>query len=377
MKRRILILLLSLFIVPHILFGNNTPIGISIYEKYKDAICDIETVIFFKNGKRSPTYIGTGFLIDYDGHLVTADHVVRARDNEDRGEVERYEYTITCSSKNRTYNAKFIGGNRYTDAALLKVLKIDRKDYTPVKIGDPAKLKVGQRLWAIGNPKSLANSLTSGVISFLHRQLNAHYIEDFIQTDCPINGGNSGCPVFNENEEVVGIVQRAVVNADGLAFAMSIDLARIDQLKNGYIKVPEAGFESMLENFSRDGTPGKPGFRDLVKINQLTNILDIDDLTAITRETYDNAAMITSVEKFVKNEQGKEVESPAYKSGLEKGDVVVKIDDKSVKNGMQIRILLMDKKSGEKIRVDFRRVENGIMINKSAELELVPRTKHK
>ncbi len=277
--------------------------GQSIYEKYKDAIVDVDVRIEMTDGKVRHRG-GSGFFVDREGHILTDAHVVKFKNKPqitlaELGNIKKITYFVILNSKNRKYRAKLVGANDYADIALLKVINIDPKDYAVVRFGDPDRLRVGDKIWAIGNQRSFANSLTGGGVSYLHRHIDLSYIEDFIQTDCPINPGNSGCPVFNEREEVVGITQAIMTQSDGPAFATSINLARIDLLKRGELELPSLGFEAMIDNFPRDGSsPGVHGFEDLQTLKMKTEIEEIENLVALARETYFNNWAIVPTYRF-------------------------------------------------------------------------------
>ncbi len=345
-----------------------------IYEKNKDAICDVMTKAVMKDGSVSE-WNGTGFFVDKEGHILTANHVARLDEDDKRTpKIERYEYSVVITSKNRRYNAKMVGGSYATDIALLKVSKIKPEDFTVVTIGDPDKLKIGEPLWALGNPSDLSNTFTRGIISYLHRQIDAGYIQDFIQTDCAVNSGNSGSPVFNSQGEVVGINEQIVRDTEGLNFAISIKLARIDLLKKGHLNLPTLGAEALLTNFPRDAkSKDKPGFLDQKFLSEKTHILDGDDLDAMAMASYDNCAIITQIDEYEDPDADDKVPSPAKKAGLEKGDLITSIDSRAVRNGMDIRISLMDKKTGDKIKIKYQRAEDGKMADHETELALVKR----
>ncbi len=356
--------------------------GQAIYENNKSRICDISTTIHFKDGTTKEKG-GTGFFRDKDANVLTAAHVIKLElahkiTKKQVDSIKKYSYWVVIPSLNRKYRAKFVGSIDDVDIGMLQVQNILQSDYSAVKIiKDPAKVKIGERDWAIGNPNNLANSLTSGIISSLHRNLNMHYIDDFIQTDCPINHGNSGCPVFNQNEEVIGIANAIYENCDGLAFAQSIALANFNLLKKGDIKPPSVGFDAMLSNFPRDGeNKDSPGNEDLKEIEKMTGVEYIGDKIAIAKESWDgHCAIIKSIDEF-ENPNAKDDEkkpSAAKIAGLERGDLIISMNGKQIENGMGIRIFLLDKNVGDKIKIIFKRSERGKMVEKSIDLTLTRR----
>lgn len=172
--------------------------------------------------------LGSGFIISSDGYILTAAHVV-----------ENAKEIIVKLTDRREYVAKAVGADRRSDVALLK---IDAVNLPKVSIGDPAKLRVGEWVLAIGSPFGFENTATSGIVSAKGRSLPTESYVPFIQTDVAINPGNSGGPLFNLNGEVVGINSQIYSRTGGfmgLSFAVPIDMAvQISkQLKaNGKVK---------------------------------------------------------------------------------------------------------------------------------------------
>jgi serine protease Do len=158
--------------------------------------------------------LGSGFIISADGKILTNAHVVEGADE------------IKVKLDDRTEKvAKVLGIDKATDVALLK---IDAKNLPVVKFGDSEKLAVGEWVLAIGSPFSLEHTATHGIVSAVGRQLDSNYVP-FIQTDVPVNPGNSGGPLFNLRGEVVGINSQIYSRTGGymgLSFAIPINIAR-------------------------------------------------------------------------------------------------------------------------------------------------------
>jgi len=177
-----------------------------------------------KQIEREVTSLGSGFIVDADGFVITNNHVI-----EDAEEI-----TVTLPNNDK-YKAKIIGRDKKTDLALLKV---DAKKPLPaVTLGDSDAMRVGDLVIAIGNPYGLGGTVTQGIISARQRSINAGPFDDFLQTDAPINRGNSGGPLFNTNGEVIGI-NTAIFSPSGggsvgIGFAIPTALAKpiIAQLK--------------------------------------------------------------------------------------------------------------------------------------------------
>jgi serine protease Do len=229
--------------------------------------------------------LGSGFIITADGYILTNAHVVESAD----------EITVKLTDK-REFKAKVIGSDRKTDVALIK---IEATGLPKVNIGDPAKLKVGEWVVAIGSPFGFENSVTAGIVSAKGRSLPQENFVPFIQTDVAVNPGNSGGPLFNMRGEVVGINSQIYSRTGGfmcLSFSIPIDVAMdvSNQLKTagkvsrGRIGVGiQAVTKEMAESF---GLPKATG------------------------------ALVNSVEPG----------SPADKAGVEVSDVVTKFDGKPV-----------------------------------------------
>ena len=172
--------------------------------------------------RRNETAAGSGFIIDKAGYIVTNNHVVA---NSTSITVVLHDGT--------SLQAKLIGSDKKTDLAILKV-ETDL-ELTPVNWGDSDKAKVGNWALAIGNPFGLATTVTLGIVSAKARDINAGPFDDFIQTDAPINRGNSGGPLFNLDGEVIG-VNTAIYSPSGgsvgIGFAIPSSLAEgvINQL---------------------------------------------------------------------------------------------------------------------------------------------------
>ena len=135
--------------------------------------------------------LGSGFIISADGYIMTNAHVVDSAE----------KITVRLTDK-REFRAKVIGADKRTDVALLK---IEATGLPKITVGDPNKLKVGEWVVAIGSPFGFDSSVTAGIVSAKGRSLPQDNFVPFIQTDVAINPGNSGGPLFNMNEEVVGI----------------------------------------------------------------------------------------------------------------------------------------------------------------------------
>jgi serine protease Do len=166
--------------------------------------------------------LGSGFIIDKEGYVVTNNHVI-----EDADQIK------VKLGDEKEFDAQVIGRDASTDLALLKIKSAH--DLPLVKLGDSAQLKVGQWVVAIGSPFGLERTVTAGIVSAKGRVIGSGPYDDFIQTDASINPGNSGGPLINLKGEVIGINTAIVASGQGIGFAIPINLAKgiIAQLKAG------------------------------------------------------------------------------------------------------------------------------------------------
>lgn len=275
-----------------------------------------------QGGAPQPDYksqsLGSGFIISNDGYILTNAHVVNEAD----------EVIVKLADK-REFKAKIIGVDKRTDVALVK---IDATGLPKVMIGDPAKLKVGEWVAAIGSPFGLENTMTAGIVSAKGRALPQENFVPFIQTDVAINPGNSGGPLFNLAGEVVGINSQIYSRSGGsmgLSFAIPIDVA-IDvsnQLKaNGKI------------------TRGWLG----IAIQEITK-----ELAESFAMKNTNGALVAGVEK----------NGPADKGGLEAGDVITKFDGKPILTSADLPRAVGSTKPGKMAAVEILRKGSAKTLN--------------
>ena len=272
--------------------------------------------------------LGSGFIIDASGIVVTNNHVIADAD----------EVNVILNDGSRL-KAEVIGHDQKTDIALLRV-KPDRP-LKAVQFGDSDKLRLGEWVVAIGNPFSLGGTVTAGIVSARNRDINSGPYDNYIQTDAAINRGNSGGPLFNLNGEVVG-VNTAIISPSGgsigIGFAVpsKTAVAVIDQLRQF--------------GETRRGWLG-------VRIQQVTD--DIADSLNIKPA---KGALVAGVED----------KGPAKPAGIEPGDVIVKFDGKDVREmkdlprivadtpvGKDVEVVIIRKGQEEKKTVKLGRLEDG------------------
>ena len=251
--------------------------------------------------------LGSGFIIDKAGYIVTNNHVIEGAD----------EITVKLSNE-KEYKAKVIGRDANTDLALIK---IDAKGLAALKVGDSESLEVGSWVVAIGSPFGLEQTVTAGIVSAKGRIIGSGPYDDFIQTDASINPGNSGGPLLNLNGEVVGINTAIVARGQGIGFAIPIDMAAdiIAQLKTG-----------------KGVTRGWLG----VGIQNLTEEL----------KTYynlgDNTGVLVS-QVF----EG----DPADKAGIKVGDIILKVDGQAITSSRELSRMIAGLEVGKQARIAILR----------------------
>ncbi len=254
--------------------------------------------------------LGSGFIIGADGYIMTNAHVVAAAD----------EITVTLNDK-REFKAKVIGSDKRTDVALIK---IEATGLSKVVFGDPAKLRVGDWVLAIGSPFGFDNSVTAGIVSAKGRSLPQENYVPFIQTDVAINPGNSGGPLYNLNGEVIGINSQIYSRTGGfmgLSFAIPIDVA-MD-----------------ISNQLRTGGKVTRGWLGVV-IQEVTK--ELADSFGLPKA---QGALVANVEKG----------GPAEKAGLEPSDIILKFDSKEVKTSTDLPRLVGAVKPGSRVNLQVWR----------------------
>ncbi|MBP0021566.1 MAG: trypsin-like peptidase domain-containing protein [Cyanobacteria bacterium SBLK] len=270
---------------------------------------------------------GSGFIIDADGVILTNAHVVSGAD----------EVNVTLQD-GREFDATVLGSDPVTDLAVVKIKGASNLPVTP--LGDSDRLEVGDWAIAVGSPGGLNNTVTLGIISTLDRPSSQVGIPDkrlnFLQTDAAINPGNSGGPLLNAAGEAIGINTAIRANATGIGFAIPINKAKElkDILASGeQVPHPYVGIEM------RDITP------ELAKRSN-----DDPNSTFILPEV--EGVLIWRILP----------DTPAAKSGLRRGDVIVEIDGRPVTTGLEIQNIVEESGIGQSLTFKVRRSNNSLSI---------------
>jgi serine protease Do len=254
--------------------------------------------------------LGSGFVVDPSGYIVTNDHVVDGASS--------IEVTL---SDGRSFPAKLVGSDSETDLALIK---IEASGLPTIPLGSSSSLKIAEPVMAIGNPFGLDHTVTVGIISGTGRVIGAGRYDDFLQTDAAINPGNSGGPLINTRGEVIGIASAIATRSggfQGVGFAIPIDLAKpiLGQLR-------QAG----------KVTRGWLGVTIQTLTPELAKSFGLDQ---------PQGALVAAVSD----------DSPAGRAGLKPGDVIVRYDGKAVDSPRALPPLVANTPVGKAVTVEFLR----------------------
>jgi serine protease Do len=272
---------------------------------------------FFKNRRgqgdhpdqapRRINSLGSGFIIDPSGLVVTNNHVIADAD----------EISVILNDGTKL-TADLVGKDSKSDLALLRVHS--DKPLKSVKFGDSDKLRLGEWVIAIGNPFSLGGTVTAGIVSARNRDINSGPYDNYIQTDAAINRGNSGGPLFNLNGEVVG-VNTAIISPSGGSIGIGF-------------AVPSASAVPVIDQLRQYGETRRGWLG--VRIQQVT-----DDIAESLSIKPPRGALVAGVDD----------KGPAKPGGIEPGDVVVKFDGRDVKEMHDLPRIVADTAVGKQVDV--------------------------
>ncbi|SVB32636.1 uncharacterized protein METZ01_LOCUS185490, partial [marine metagenome] len=274
---------------------------------------------FNRPSERKATALGSGFIIDKKGIVVTNNHVI-----------EGAEDIIVSVNGSTEYQAKVIGTDPYMDLAVLQIVSDEK--FEPVEFGDSDKARIGDWVIAIGNPFGFGGTVTSGIISSRNRDIGLTRYDDFIQTDASINLGNSGGPLFNLEGKVIGI--NTAIIAPGQSGSIGIGFAIPSN--------PASKIISQLVEFGET----KRGWLG-VRIQVVT-----EEIAEVEKLENPEGALVASVSE----------NSPADKAGIKAGDIILEFDGKKVDTMRTLPKLVAQTEVGK--RVTLRIWRNQKLISK-------------
>ncbi|ACF02498.1 protease Do [Rhodopseudomonas palustris TIE-1] len=271
---------------------------------------------FFKNrrgekggGPRKTNSLGSGFIIDPAGVVVTNNHVIADSD----------EINVILNDGAKI-KAELVGVDKKTDLAVLKFKPPAGKTLTAVKFGDSDKLRLGEWVIAIGNPFSLGGTVTAGIVSARNRDINSGPYDSYIQTDAAINRGNSGGPLFNLAGEVIG-VNTLIISPSGGSIGIGF-------------AVPSKTVVPVVDQLRQFGELRRGWLG--VRIQQVT-----DEIAESLSIKPARGALVAGVDD----------KGPAKPAGIEPGDVVVKFDGKDIKEPKDLSRIVADTAVGKTVDV--------------------------
>ena len=293
---------------------NYSVVGISKIEDVGDSV--------FSENAIEKLGLGTGIIVSSKGYIVTNMHVSG----------DKYSNCYVTLENGNSYKANVVWADSTLD---LSILKINIEGMRSAKLGDSSKVKTGQTVYAIGNPigYEFQRTVTSGIISAESRTLKFKenntdiLMTDLIQTDADINPGNSGGPLINTKGEVIGINSLKIDSAEGIGFAVPINIIK-----------------PIIEKFDKTGKFEEPTIGISGYDKNVIPYLDKD--ISITSGVY--------VENIVKG-------SPAEQKGILKGDIILKIDDEEINTMNELKEYVYSKYPGDEVNLSIKR--NGISKN--------------
>lgn len=315
---------------PGWIFGGTTPSSFAdLAQRVQNAVVNISTTKnikirrgpfyqfhedyyrrYFKgqpNLKR-PNSLGSGFILDKQGYILTNNHVVQEADE-----------ILVKLSDGRTFPGRIIGSDAKTDLAIIKIEA--NEDLPTVQMGNSDNLKIGDWVVAIGNPFGLTQTVTAGILSARGRVLGAGPYDNFLQTDASINPGNSGGPLFNLRGEVVGVNTAIIAGGQGIGFAIPINQAKVvipqliskGKVQRGYLGI---GLQEVTPELARQIGLDRP-----------------------------KGVIVAQV--FAG--------SPAHRAGLQAGDVILRFNDKELKRSQDLPIWVSQSPVGATAEVEYLR----------------------
>ena len=266
--------------------------------------------------ERQSSALGSGFIIDEEGIVVTNNHVI-----------EGAEDIVVQVNGEKKFKAKVIGADPLSDIA---VLQIETKEkFVPVKFGDSDKARIGDWVIAIGNPFGLGGTVTSGIISARNRSIGLSRYEDYIQTDASINSGNSGGPLFDMNGDVIGINTAILGRSGNVGIGFSI---------------PSNSAKIVIDQLIQFGET-KRGWLG-VRIQDVTK--EIADVEKLDKPM---GALVASVAP----------NSPSEKAGVKAGDIILEFNGEIIEQMKELPLIVARTEVGKKVKVKIWRNKKEII----------------
>ncbi len=259
--------------------------------------------------------LGSGVIISSNGYIVTNNHVVENAD----------EISITIGNNPKEYNAVLIGKDADSDLAVIKI----KGKFTPIKFGHSTSLKVGDIIFALGNPFGIGSTVTQGIISALNKdKVGINRYENFIQTDASINPGNSGGALVDSRGALIGINSAIISKSggnNGIGFAIPVSMVK-----------------DVVKKLISDGKVIR-GYLGVI----------VDDLKPAIKKLYKhkNGAILLDVAK----------DTPAGKYGLKRGDLIYMVNNKAIRNKKDLQNIIASFKPNENITIKLERNKKNLI----------------
>lgn len=282
----------------------------------------------FSSSNESSLGLGTGVIVTENGYILSNEHVTGSK----------YSTCYITLENGKKYDGKVVWSDTDLD---LSITKIDAKNLEYITLGDSSKIRVGETVYAIGNPIGFEfrRTVTSGIISAKNRSIkleennNVSYMSDLIQTDATINPGNSGGPLIYPNGEVIGINTVKISSAEGIGFAIPINVVK-----------------GVIESFKKEGNFEQATMGIYVYDKEVIPYLD-NNIITFTKGIY--------VAQIIKN-------GPADNTELKEKDIITSIDGKEINSMNSLREYIYTKKPGDIIQLEISRGK----INKAIKITL-------
>ncbi|MDC1109818.1 Do family serine endopeptidase [Candidatus Pelagibacter sp.] len=260
--------------------------------------------------KRKSAALGSGFIIDKKGTVITNNHVI-----------QNAEDIVVKVDGDKEFKAKIIGADPLSDIAVLQI--ISKETFKPVKFGDSDKARIGDWVIAIGNPLGLGGTVTSGIISARNRSIGLSRYEDYIQTDASINSGNSGGPLFDMNGDVVGINTAILGKGGSIGIGFSI---------------PSNSAKKVIDQLIEFGETkrGWLGVRIQIVTDEIAEVENLDKA---------RGALVASVAE----------KSPSDKAGIKSGDIILEFNGTEIKEMSELPKIVAQTEVGKTVEVKIWR----------------------